>query len=134
MKTSFSLLILLLASCTQSTKMISFTSSPSGASIAVNGRLLEGKTPLSAEVNQQKDLSIVANKKGYSVATKTLFTETNFWRTLLWTKYDAKSRYIEADSVHIDLEALPKLESYTPSKLPAYKPSDPPPLRSLPPM
>lgn len=134
---------LVLAACSQPMNF-SITSDPTGAEVTVNGKPV-GVTPLVTRVKQDKSLAIVAFKPGYRVASKTVPTKTNWWRTLLWTKHDPKAQYLEESSAHLHLTPVVSSAAYKPSVLPAYAPgaklpqraatpSAAPALRPLPPL
>ena len=93
---------------------------PENAEISINGKVIDGKTPLKLTVRQEKDLGIVASKPGYETAAKTLHTRTNWWLSLLWTKNDPRAQYIEEDEVTITLKKIPTISGYTPSVMPPY--------------
>lgn len=113
-------LSLLFLSCT-STKKFTIYTDPPGANVCINGKKVEGKTPLTLEIEQGKDLGIVVDKPGYAVASKTVTTQTSWWKAILWTKNDPKAQYIEEDDVHIRMKVIPSASSYVPTKLPAFQ-------------
>ena len=102
------------------TKEFTIRTEPEGAQIAINGVPQPGKTPLTLEVSQEKDLGIVATKPGYETAAHTVPTRTSWWQALLWTESDPRAQYIEEDEVTIKLDKIPSLQDYRPSKLPVY--------------
>ena len=111
-----------LASCA-GTKEFSIRTTPcDGATVHINGKRIEGTTPVTTEIKQDKDLGIVVEKDGYRVSSATIYTSTNWWLSLLWTKNDPKARYIEEDEVIIPMEKVPAIPSYKPTKLPAFQP------------
>lgn len=117
-----SLAVLVLASCTQEFKNIAFNTLPEGATIYINGKEQLSKTPFTAEVKQQAEVSVVAMKPGYRTANKTLTPETDTFCAIMWTKYDERARYLKEDEVTIPLEKLDTPREYKPSTLPAYQP------------
>ncbi len=124
---SLLLLLPLLASCTPVTKLITFTTNPTGAEIIVNGKKLPDASPASAKVNQQHDLSVVAIKEGYELSSTTVPTTTSRWRAWLWTRHDPDTRYLDVDEVSLRLKPIPKLEEQPkpalPIDLPPFDPS-----------
>lgn len=114
---------LVVVSCAD-TKELRVYSDPSGAQIDINGKAV-GVTPLVTTIKQDKNLAIVAHKPGYQVATTTINTQTNWWRTLLWTEHDPKARFIEEDDVKLHLMPIPSSGQYKPAPLPAYINSSP---------
>ncbi len=122
-----STLLLCLSSCTSATKSITFTTSPAGASIIVNGEELPQTSPVTAEVEQQQNLTVTAVKEGYELASTVVPTEISYWRAWLWTRYDKDARYIEADEVYLKLQPVATIESVVQEGrsmgLPAYDPS-----------
>ncbi len=120
-------LLLSFSSCTSATKSISFSTSPAGATIIVNGEELPQTSPLTAEVGQQQNLTVTAVKEGYEIASTVVPTEVSHWRAWLWTRYDKDARYIDIDEVHLELKPIPTLEDVTREGssmgLPAYDPS-----------
>jgi len=116
---------ILLISCSQGMKDFTILTNPSGADIYINGERAKGLSPLTTEVNQSRDLAIVAIKPGYEVETKKISTETNFWKALIWTQKDPLAQYIEQDSVSITLKRIQSLKNYKPSKIPKFAPPKP---------
>ena len=110
----------MLASCVGQ-KELTIETTPHGASVTINGKLLDGKTPLTTTIKQDKDLGIVVEKPGYQVESVTLNTQTSWWRALLWTENDPNARYIEEDSVTIPLTPLRTNATYTPTILEPFK-------------
>lgn len=102
------------------TKEFTIRTQPEGAQISINGVPQEGTTPMTLEIAQSKDLGIVASKPGYENAACTVVTQTSWWQSLLWTKSDPRSQYIEEDEVTIPMEKIPTPELFRPTKLPAY--------------
>lgn len=111
--------MLAFASC-YGTKELMIHTAPEGANVSINGKDVEGKTPLTVTVEQSKDLGIVVDKPGYRVASKTIYTQSNWWLSLLWTRNDPRSQYIEEDEVFIPMEKIQGVKDYKPSVLPAY--------------
>ena len=108
-----------LVSC-MGTKKLTILTQPTGADVSVNGVMLKGKTPLTIEVSQKKDLGIVASKPGYETAAHTVKTRSNWWLALLWTKNDPRAQYIEEDEVMISLKKIPAAEGYRATTIPPY--------------
>lgn len=123
----------LLVSCI-GTKEFTIETDPEGATITINGEPQNGKTPMTLEINQGKNLGIVASKPGYETAAETVRTRTSWWMALLWTKNDPRAQYIEEDKVKIHLEKIPTLQDFRPTALPSYNaaPSKAPALRPMP--
>ncbi len=123
-------------------KDFSIRTLPEGAQVCINGKRLEGTTPITTRISQEKDLGIVVEKPGYEVTTATVTTKTSWWLSLLWTEHDPRAQYIEEDEVTIPMKKIPTAANYSPSPLPAWRgekssstrPSSvaPPPLRALP--
>lgn len=101
-------------------KELTIKTTPPGATVKINGRVLPGTTPLVTEVEQSSDLGIVVQKPGYKVATEKIETKPSFWLGLLWTQNDPWARYIEEDEVVIPLHKIQTPETYVPSALPPY--------------
>ena len=112
----------LLASCAGQKQFTIRTTPVDGATVHINGQLIEGTTPVTTEIKQDKDLGIVVEKPGYQVASATVYTATSWWRALLWTKNDPKARYIEENEVTIPMEKIRTISTYTPTTLPAFNP------------
>ncbi len=103
--------------------MLTIRTQPEGAEIAVNGKAFEGKkTPMTVEVNQNKDLGITAVKPGYEVASRTVETQTSTWGAILWNKHDPRAKYIEEDEITIPLKKIPSASGFRPGVLPGYQP------------
>ena len=126
------------ASCV-GTKKFTIHTQPEGALVAINGVPQEGKTPMTLEIKQEKDLGIVADKPGYESAAHTVSTRTNWWLSLLWTKSDPRAQYIEEDEVTIPLKKIPSADDFRPSAMPPYTggggrtaPAEVPALRPMP--
>lgn len=111
--------LLLLASCVGK-KDFTVNTYPQGAAITINGEPV-GTSPVTTEIAQDKDLSILALKPGYEAASETVPTQTNTLLAIIWTKRDPYAQYIEPDEVTIPLKKIPTPASYTPTKLPAYR-------------
>lgn len=131
---------LCLASC-YGTKEFTIYSTPEGANVSINGKPIEGKTPVTTTIKQDKDLGIVVDKPGYRIASKTVYTQSNWWLRLLWSENDPRSQFIEEDEVIVPLEKISPASSFVPSSLPEYTggaaaakrhSSAPPTLRPLP--
>lgn len=123
------------------TKEITIYTQPEGAHVAINGKPIEGTTPVTTTIKQDKDLGIVVEKSGYRIASKTVYTQTNWWLRLLWSENDPRSQYIEEDEVFVPMEKISTAEQFVPTSLPEYtggaaaaknKTVTPPPLRPLP--
>ena len=110
--------VFLCVSCV-GTKDFSVHTFPEGADISINGEPI-GKSPVTTEIKQDKALGIVARKPGYMVASETITPRTSNFLAFVWTKDDPKAKYIEEDSVHINLQKIPAPASYTPSTMPRY--------------
>ena len=113
-----SALALMLVSCV-GTKDFTVYTYPEGADISINGEAV-GKSPVTTEINQDKTLGILARKPGYMIASETITPQTSKFLAFVWTKDDPKAKYIEEDSVHINLQKIPTPASYTPSTMPKY--------------
>ena len=119
-------------------KQFTIETTPPGATVTINGRPIEGKTPLTIEIEQDKDLGIIVEKPGYSVGSATINTQSSWWRALLWTENDPKARYIEEDSIMIPLKPNSESSSYTPTIMGTFSfPDDDdaskaPPLKPMP--
>jgi TolB-like protein len=115
-----------------------FTSTPSGASIYVEGKFV-GKTPVIAKVDHGRDKVVVARKPGYeprqSVMT-THFSGHSLWLLYLSAPIDAITGSmftVDEGSLHLDLEPLPQMASATESRQAAPTVRDPPaPVRQSP--
>lgn len=113
-----SALTFMLVSCV-GTKDFTVYTYPEGADISINGEAV-GKSPVTTEINQDKTLGILARKPGYMIASETITPQTSKFLAFVWTKDDPKAKYIEEDSVHINLQKIPTPASYTPSTMPKY--------------
>ena len=118
-------------------KQFTIETTPPGASVTINGRPIEGKTPITIEIEQDKDLGIVVEKPGYSIGSATVNTQTSWWRALLWTENDPKARYIEEDSITIPLKPNSASSTYSPTimgtfSFPDDSESKAPPLKPMP--
>ena len=130
----------LLAAC-QGQKPFTIITTPPGASVSINGQRVQGKTPLTLDINQDKDLGIVVEKDGYAVESVTVNTQTSWLGSLLWTDSSPHSRYIEEDEITVPLKPLKTNSTYTPTimepfsfpeeKAPLHD-SKPPALRPMP--
>lgn len=119
---TLTLLAMLPVSCVGTKEFTIRTTPCDGAIVHINGERIEGTTPVTTEIEQDKDLGIVVEKDGYRVGSATVYTSTNWWLSLLWTKNDPKARYIEEDEVTIPMEKVLPIPSYQPTKLPAFQP------------
>lgn len=115
-------LSVLLASCAGQKQFTIRTVPVDGATVYINGKLIEGTTPVTTEIEQDKDLGIVVQKEGYQSATATVTTQTSWWRSLLWTEDDPFARYIEEDEVTIPMQKIETINSYKPTLLPDFAP------------
>lgn len=140
MRLSATLLSLCLVSC-YGTKEFTIYTQPEGANVSINGKPVQGKTPVTTTIEQDKDLGIVVDKPGYRIASKTVYTQSNWWLRLLWSKNDPRSRYIEEDEVFVPMEKISTAAQFVPSTLPEYtggaaaakrETPQPPPLRPMP--
>lgn len=127
-----------LSSCVGTKEFTIRTTPCDGAKVHINGKLIEGTTPVTTEIAQDKDLGIVVEKEGYQVGSATICTQTSWWRSLLWTENDPLARYIEEDEVTIPMEKIRTVNTYTPTLLPTFNPPSAaiqaaPSLRPLPP-
>ena len=113
-----SALAFMLVSCV-GTKDFTVYTYPEGADISINGEAV-GKSPVTTEIHQDKKLGILARKPGYMIASETITPQTSKFLAFVWTKDDPKAKYIEEDSVHINLQKIPAPASYTPSTMPRY--------------
>ena len=111
-----------LASCAGTKEFTIHTTPCDGATVHINGKLIEGTTPVTTEIAQDKDLGIVVEKEGYQVGSATICTQTSWWRSLLWTENDPLARYIEQDEVTIPMEKIRTVKTYTPTLLPTFNP------------
>ena len=114
----FAALALCFVSCIGS-KEFTVNTYPAGADIIINGESV-GKSPVTTEIKQDKTLGIVAFKSGYEVASETIEPATNKFLALVWTKSDPKAKYIEEDSVDIQLKKISTPATYKPSVMPEY--------------
>ncbi len=117
-------------------KKILISTDPAGARVSINGVPQEKVTPVEVTVDQSKDLGIVVEKDAYETATRVVYTRTNWWLSLLWTKTNPRARFIEENEVHIPLKKIPTVSTYVPTPLPPYggehaRPAAPP-LRAMP--
>lgn len=113
-----SALAFMLVSCV-GTKDFTVYTYPEGADVSINGEAV-GKSPVTTEIHQDKTLGILARKPGYMIASETITPQTSKFLAFVWTKDDPKAKYIEEDSVHINLQKIPTPASYTPSTMPKY--------------
>lgn len=112
-------LSLCLAAC-YGTKEFTIYTRPEGANVAINGKPIEGKTPLTTTISQDKDLGIVVDKPGYRVASKTVYTRSNWWLRLLWSENDPRSQFIEENEIYIPMEKISSTSHFVPSSLSDY--------------
>ncbi len=111
-----------LASCAGTKEFTVRTTPCDGATVRINGKLVEGTTPVTTEIAQDKDLGIVVEKEGYQVGSATVNTQTSWWRSLLWTENDPLARYIEEDEVTVPMEKIRAVNTYTPALMPTFNP------------
>lgn len=116
------LLSVLIASCVGQKQFTVRTTPVDGATVYINGKLIEGTTPVTTEISQDKDLGIMVQKDGYQSATATIPTKISWWRSLLWTESDPLARYIEEEEVTLPLQKIETINSYTPTMLPDFAP------------
>lgn len=102
------------------TKEFTIRTLPEGARVSINGKPVEGKTPVTTTIRQDKDLGIVVEKPGYQLASRTVYTQSSWWLSLLWTEHDPRAQYIEEDEVTIPLKRIPTAAEYKPTPLPPY--------------
>lgn len=130
----------LLFAC-QGQKPFTVITTPPGATVTINGKHYPGTTPLTVEIDQDKDLGIVVEKDGYTIESATVKTQTSWFGSLLWTDSSPHSRYIEEDEIVIPLEKRKTNSTYTPTILEPFSfpeernplhDSEPPALRPLP--
>ncbi len=107
-----------LASC-YGTKDFTINTEPAGALITINGKEV-GTSNLTMEIEQSKDLGIVATKPGYQTAAKTVETKVNRLLSFIWTDESPYAKYIEEDSVTIPLQRIMTPETYRPTTLEPY--------------
>ena len=112
-------LCLFLAACVGDKKLTIYTQ-PEGAEVYVNGTLKRGKTPMTLDISQKRDIGIVVSKEGYETAAKTLKTKSSWWLSLIWTKNDPRAQYIEEDEVSFTLNKIPTTANYKPSVIPPF--------------
>ena len=60
------------------TQQMTFNSEPDGANVVINGRQI-GKTPITTQLNREKNQSITFEKEGYKPVTMQLTTALNSW-------------------------------------------------------
>lgn len=113
------LFVLAMASC-YGTKEFTIYTQPEGANVTINGKLIEGKTPITTTIEQDKDLGIVVDKPGYRIASKTIYTQSSWWLRLLWSDNDPRSQFIEENETFIPMEKISSAASFVPSTLPEY--------------
>ncbi len=107
-----------LVSC-YGTKEFTINTQPAGAQISVNGKDV-GTSNLTLEIEQSRDLGIVATKPGYQAAAKTVGTKVNRFLSFIWTDESPYAKYIEEDSVTIPLQRIMTTETYRPTTLEPY--------------
>jgi hypothetical protein len=82
LKTFFAFMAVLLAGCASiisgTDQKITFKSEPEGATVTVAGRVL-GKTPLTVDVDKDKNLPLTFEKEGYKTYTTQLSTRVDGW-------------------------------------------------------
>ena len=111
--------VLGLGSC-YGTKELTIYTQPEGANVTINGKPIEGKTPVTTTIEQDKDLGIVVDKPGYRIASTTVYTQSNWWLRLLWSESDPRSQFIEEDEIFVPMEKISSAAAFVPSSLPAY--------------
>lgn len=107
-----------LTSC-YGTKDFTVITEPAGALITINGKEV-GTSNLTMEIEQSKDLGIVATKPGYQTAARTVETKVNRFLSFIWTDESPYAKYIEEDSVTIPLQRIMTPETYRPTTLEPY--------------
>lgn len=100
-------------------KKFTINTEPAGAQISINGKEV-GTSNLTLEIEQDKDLGIVAVKPGYQAAAATVETKVNRFLSFIWTDASPYSKYIEEDSVTIPLNRIMTPENYRPTTLEPY--------------
>lgn len=100
-------------------KEFTINTDPAGALITINGKEV-GTSNLTMEIEQSKDLGIVATKPGYQTAAKTVETKVNRFLSFIWTDESPYAKYIEEDSVTIPLQRIMTPETYRPTTLEPY--------------
>ena len=103
----------------QGTKEFTINTEPAGALISLNGKEV-GTSNLTLEIEQSKDLGIVATKPGYQTAAKTVETKVNRFLSFIWTDESPYAKYIEENSVTIPLQRIMTTENYRPTTLEPY--------------
>lgn len=107
-----------LVSC-YGTKEFTIKTEPAGALITLNGKEV-GTSNLTMEIEQSKDLGIVATKPGYQTAAKTVETKVNRFLSFIWTDESPYAKYIDEDGVTIPLQRIMTPETYSPTILDPY--------------
>ena len=113
-----SALSMLFVSCVGAKNFTIYTN-PEGAEVYINGEPV-GQSPVTTEIAQDKTLGITVRKEGYQVGSATISPMTSRFLSFIWTESDPKSKYIEEDSVHINMQEIQTSQSYTPSVMPRY--------------
>ena len=110
-----------LASC-QNMPPKDFTvhTAPEGARISINGQEV-GTSPVTTQVEQTKDLGIIAQKPGYELAAATVATRQGWLRSFLWSKWSTKSQYIEENEVTLPLRKIEAPQDFKPVELPPFE-------------
>lgn len=93
---------------------------PEGAHIIINGQEV-GTSPVTTQVEQTKDLGIIAQKPGYELAATTVYTKSGPVRSFLWSKWSSKSQYIEENEVNLPLRKLAEPQDFKPTQLPPFE-------------
>lgn len=121
----------LAVSCS-STKKIEVVSSPSGATVRIDGVKM-GVTPTEVEVGKYDPVELSVEKPGYSVQSVLLEPQSSTMEKILWSGSDPKVRSIKEDKVEVTLYKIqtPKIP---PQVVPTGKRSttEVPTLRSMP--
>ncbi len=91
----------LLVSCS-STKKIQVVSSPSGATVRIDGVKM-GVTPAEIEVGRYDSVELSVEKPGYSVQSVVLEPKSSMMEKILWSGNDPKVRSIKEDKVEVTL-------------------------------
>ncbi len=117
-----SLAALMTVSCTHEYKDILINTTPQGATIRINGEEKESKTPFTTSVKQRENVAIVAEKTGYVTTTRNIEPATDTFLSVVWTKSDERTRYIEEDVINIPMKKIETPKLYKATELPAFNP------------
>lgn len=100
-------------------KQFTIVTEPEGAQISINGKEV-GTSPLTLDIEQDKNLGIVAYKPGYQVASETVPTRTSRFLSFIWTKDSPYVKYIEEDEIMLPMRKIATVENYRPTSLEPY--------------